>query len=87
MARIVPSTLKGKILAAVAGLVAAVIVALALLIVFWTWLSWVLVAAFILVGVVVVLAAAGLPIYLFKRRRKLTALRADWTDLEAANNP
>ena len=87
MARIVPSTLKGKILATVSGLLAVAVLTLVLLIVFWTWLSWVLVAAFILCGAVVVLLAAGLLVYFVKRRRKLTALRVNWTDCEAQSNP
>lgn len=87
MARIVPSTLKGKILAALVGLVAVAILGLVLLVVFWTWLSWVLVAAFILVGAVVVLLAAGLLVYFLRQRRKLSALRVNWTDREAPTNP
>lgn len=87
VARIIPSTLKGKILAALLGLSALAVLALALLVVFWTWLSWVLVAAFILLGATVILLAAGLLIYLFKQRRKLTALRLDWSDREAQINP
>lgn len=87
VARIIPSTLKGKILAALLGLSALAVLALALLVVFWTWLSWVLVAAFILLGAAVILLAAGLLIYLFKQRRKLTALRLDWSDREAQINP
>ena len=87
MARIIPSTLKGKILAALVGLAAAVILGLTLLVVFWTWLSWVLVAAFILCGAVVVLLALGLLVYLFRQRRKLLALRVGWTDSEALGNP
>lgn len=87
VARIIPSTLKGKILAALLGLSAVAVLALALLVVFWTWLSWVLVAAFILLGAAVVLLAVGLLVYLFKQRRKLTALRPDWIDREAQTNP
>jgi len=87
VARIVPSTLKGKILATLVGLATVVILGLTLLVVFWTWLSWVLVAAFILCGAVVVLLAVGLLIYLLRQRRKLTALRVGWTDREAQGNP
>ncbi len=87
MARIIPSTLKGKILAALVGLAAAVILGLTLLVVLWTWLSWVLVAAFILCGAVVVLLALALLVYLFRQRRKLMALRVGWTDREAQGNP
>lgn len=87
VARIIPPTLKGKILAALVGLAALAILGLTLLVVFWTWLSWVLVAAFILCGAVVVLLAVGLLIYLLKQRRKLTALRVGWTDREAQGNP
>ena len=87
VARIIPPTLKGKILAALVGLAALAILGLTLLVVFWTWLSWVLVAAFILCGAVVVLLAVGLLIYLLKQRRKLTALRVGWTDQEAQGNP
>ena len=87
VARIIPPTLKGKILAALVGLAAAVILGLTLLVVFWTWLSWVLVAAFILCGAVVVLLALGLLVYLFRQRRKLMALRVGWTDSEALGNP
>lgn len=87
MARIVPSTLKGKILATLAGLAAAAISCITLLVVFWTWLSWVLVAAFILCGSVVVLLALGLLGYFLWRRRKLTALRVDWSDREALGSP
>ncbi len=83
MARIVPGTLKGKILAALLAVVALVVLALALLVVFWTWLSWVLVAAFVLYGAVVVLLAVGLLGYLVWNRQKLTALRLDWSDREA----
>ena len=83
MARIIPSTLKGKILAALLAVVVLVVLALALLVVFWTWLSWVLVAAFVLYGAVVVLLAVGLLGYLVWNRRKLTALRMDWSDREA----
>lgn len=87
MARIIPRTLKGKILAALVGLAAASILAIALLVLLWTWLSWVLVAAFILCGAVVVLLAAGLLGYLVRQRRKLSALRANWTDREAPGSP
>ncbi len=87
MARIIPSTLKGKILAALLGLATVAILGLTLLVVFWTWLSWVLVAAFILCGAVVVLLALGLLVYLFRQRRKLMALRVGWTDREAQGNP
>ena len=83
MARIIPGTLKGKILAALFAVVALVVLALALLVVFWTWLSWVLAAAFVLYGAVVVLLALGLLGYLVWNRRKLTALRLDWSDREA----
>ncbi len=87
MARIIPSTLKGKILAALLGLATVAILGLTLLVVFWTWLSWVLVAAFILCGAIVVLLALGLLAYLFRQRRKLMALRVGWTDREAQSNP
>lgn len=87
MARIVPRTLKGKILATLVGLAAAAILGMALLVVFWTWLSWVLVAAFILCGALVVLLAAGLLIYLLRQRQKLMALRVNWIDREAPTNP
>ena len=83
MARIIPRTLKGKILAALFAVIALVVLALALLVVFWTWLSWVLVAAFVLYGAVVVLLALGLLGYLVWNRQKLTALRLDWSDQEA----
>lgn len=83
MARIIPRTLKGKILAALLGLAAVVILGLVLLVVFWTWLSWVLVAAFVLYGAVVALLAVGLLGYLVWNRQKLTALRLDWIDREA----
>lgn len=86
MARIVPSTLKGKILAALLCLAAVTILGLVLLVVFWTWLSWVLVAAFVLYGVVVVLLALGLLGYLVWKRHKLTALRLDWIDSEAQSS-
>ena len=87
MARIIPGTLKGKILAALLAVITLVVLALALLVVFWTWLSWVLVAAFVLCGAVVVLLAVGLLVYLLTQRRKLTALRVGWTDGEALGNP
>lgn len=87
MARIIPPTLKGKILAVLLGLAGVAILGLTLLVVFWTWLSWVLVAAFILLGAAVVLLAVGLLVYLLKQRRKLTALRPDWIDREAQTNP
>ena len=87
MARIIPGTLKGKILAALLAVITLVVLALALLVVFWTWLSWVLVAAFVLCGAVVVLLAVGLLVYLLTQRRKLTALRVGWTDGEAIGNP
>lgn len=87
MARIIPRTLKGKVLAALAGLVAVAIIGLVLLVVFWIWLSWLLVAAFILCGAAVVILAAGLLAYLVRQRHKLSALRADWTDREAQGNP
>ena len=83
MARIIPRTLKGKILAALLAVATLVVLALVLLVVFWTWLSWVLVAAFVLYGAVVVLLALGLLGYLVWNRRKLTALRLDWSDREA----
>lgn len=87
VARIIPGTLKGKILAALLAVITLVVLALALLVVFWTWLSWVLVAAFVLCGAVVVLLAVGLLVYLLTQRRKLTALRVGWTDGEALGNP
>lgn len=87
MRRIIPRTLKGKVLATLVSLVAVAILGLALLVVFWTWLSWVLVAAFVLCGAVVVLLAAGLLYYFVRRRRKISALRVDWTDREAQSNP
>ncbi len=87
MARIIPGTLKGKILAALLAVITLAVLALALLVVFWTWLSWVLVAAFVLCGAVVVLLAVGLLVYLLTQRRKLTALRVGWTDGEALGNP
>lgn len=83
MARIIPRTLKGKILAALLAVITLVVLALVLLVVFWPWLSWVLVAAFVLYGAVVVLLAVGLLGYLVWNRRKLTALRMDWSDREA----
>lgn len=83
MARIIPRTLKGKTLAALLAVVTLVVLALVLLVVFWTWLSWVLVAAFVLYGAVVVLLALGLLAYLVWNRQKLTALRLDWSDREA----
>ncbi|MYD92518.1 MAG: hypothetical protein F4Y02_02250 [Chloroflexi bacterium] len=86
MARIIPRTLKGKILAALLGLAAVAILGLVLLVVFWTWLSWVLVAAFVLYGAVVVLLAVGLLGYLVWKRQKLTALRLDWIDSEAQSH-
>ena len=87
VARIIPGTLKGKILAALLAVITLVVLALALLVVFWTWLSWVLVAAFVLCGAVVVLLAVGLLVYVLTQRRKLTALRVGWTDGEALGNP
>lgn len=87
VARIIPSTLKGKILAALLGLAVGVILGLLLLVVFWTWLSWVLVAAFVLCGALVVLLAAGLLIYLLRQRQKLAALRVNWIDRDAATGP
>lgn len=83
MARIIPRTLKGKILAALLGVAIGAILGLVLLVVFWTWLAWVLVAAFVLYGAVVVLLAVGLLGYLVWNRQKLTALRLDWIDSEA----
>ncbi|MDE2869611.1 MAG: hypothetical protein OXR64_12205 [Chloroflexota bacterium] len=83
MARIIPRTLKGKILAALLGVAIGAILGLVLLVVFWTWLSWVLVAAFVLYGAVVTLLAVGLLGYLVWNRQKLTALRLDWIDSEA----
>ncbi|MDE2769079.1 MAG: hypothetical protein OXO54_06605 [Chloroflexota bacterium] len=83
MARIVPSTLKGKILAALLALSVVTILGLVLLVVFWTWLSWILVAAFVLYGAVVMLLTLGLLGYLVWNRQKLTALRLDWSDSEA----
>jgi hypothetical protein len=80
--RIVPRTLKGKVVAAILGLAALVTLAVALLLVFWTWLSYVLVAVLILYGTVIALLALGLMGYLVWQRRKLTALRLDWTDGE-----
>ena len=86
VARIVPRTLKGKIRASLLGLLAMMVLGLALLVVFWTWLSWVLVVAFLLCGAVVVLLAASLPLYLLRRRQKLAALRVGWTDHEAQHS-
>ena len=86
MARIIPRTLKGKILAALLGLAAVAILGIVLLVVFWTWLSWVLVAAFVIYGAVVVLLAVGLLGYLVWKRQKLTALRLDWIDSEAQSH-
>ena len=86
MARIIPRTLKGKILAALLGVAIGAILGLVLLAVFWTWLSWVLVAAFVLYGAVVVLLALGLLVYLVWKRHKLTALRLDWIDREAQSH-
>jgi len=83
VARIIPRTLKGKILAALLGVAIGAILGLVLLVVFWTWLSWVLVAAFVLYGAVVTLLAVGLLGYLVWNRQKLTALRLDWIDSEA----
>ncbi len=80
--RIIPPTLKGKVVAALLGLAALITLALALLVVFWTWLSYVLVAVLILYGAVIVLLALGLLGYLVRRRQKLTALRLEWTDGE-----
>jgi len=86
VARIIPRTLKGKILAALLGLAAVAILGIVLLVVFWTWLSWVLVAAFVIYGAVVVLLAVGLLGYLVWKRQKLTALRLDWIDSEAQSH-
>lgn len=86
MARIIPRTLKGKILAALLGVAIGAILGLVLLVVFWTWLSWVLIAAFVLYGAVVVLLALGLLVYLVWRRHKLWALRLDWIDREAQSH-
>ena len=80
--RIIPRTLKGKVLAALIGLLALLSLALVLLVVLWMWLSYVLVAAFILYGSVIVLLALGLVSYLVWQRQKLTALRLHWTDAE-----
>ena len=85
--RIVPRSVKGKIRAALLGVTALVTLALVLLVVLWTWLSYVLVAAFLLFGAVVVLLALGLVIYLVWKRRNLTALRVDWKDREADSHP
>lgn len=87
MARIVPRTLKGKILAVLLGVLAVAVLGIVLLVVFWTWLSWALVAGFIFCGAVVVLLASGLLVYLVRQRRKLVALRVDWIDREAQDNP
>ena len=84
--RIVPHTLKGKVLAALLGLAALLTLALVLLVVFWTWLSYVLVAVLMLYGFVITLLAVGLFVYLVWKRRKLTALRLDWTDSEARSS-
>ena len=81
--RIVPRTLKGKILAALLAVIALVTLALVRLVVFWMWLSWVLIGAFVLYGAVIVLVAVGLLVYLVWKRKKLTALRRDWIDREA----
>jgi hypothetical protein len=86
VARIIPRTLKGKVLASLAGLAAAAILALVLLVVLWTWLSWVLVVAFVTYGAVIVLASVGLMIYLIRRRRRLAALRLRWIDRETQVN-
>ena len=80
---LVPPTLKGKVLAASIALIALFAVAVALLVVFWAWLSYVLAAALALYGALITLAGAGLAAYLVWRRRKLTALRIDWMDREA----
>ena len=80
--RIIPPTLKGKVVAALLGLAAPITLALTLLVVFWTWLSYVLVAVLILYGTVVVLLALGLLGYLVWQRQKLTTLRREWTDGE-----
>ena len=85
--RIVPRSVKGKIRAALLGVTALVTLALVLLVVLWTWLSYVLVVAFLLFGAVVVLLALGLVIYLVWKRRNLTALRVDWKDREADSHP
>ena len=83
---LVPRTLKGKILAASIALAALFTVAVALLVVFWAWLSYVLAAAFALYGALITLAGTGLAAYLVWRRHKLTALRLDWTDREAQSH-
>ena len=86
VARIIPRTLKGKVLASLAVLAAAASLALVLLVVLWTWLSWVLVAAFVSYGAVIVLATVGLMVYLIRRRRRLAALRLRWIDRESQVN-
>ena len=85
--RIVPRTVKGKTLAALLALAAVSVLALALLVVFWTWLSYVLVAVFMLYGAVVVLLGLGLVVYLVWQRRKVIALRLDWPDRESESHP
>ncbi len=83
MSRLVPRTLKGKIQAALFAPWAALAAALVLLVVFWPWLSYALAALFALVGALAALAALAAAGYVVWRRRKLAALRVDWSDADA----
>ena len=79
--RLLPRTTKGKVLALLFVPWALFVLGLIILVVYWEWMSYVLTGLLVFYGVAVVLLGSGLVIYLFWRRRKLTAFWTGWRDV------
>ena len=85
--RLLPRTLKGKVLAAILVPGALFFVVLILLLAYWEWMSYVLIGLFVFYGVIVALLTAGLFVYLCWRRRKVGAVWTGWRDSTDAGGP
>ena len=78
--RLFPRTWKGKLWALALAPLGLVVIALAVTVVFWSVMSFVLAALFALYGALIVGLVLCLAGYMFWRRAKLAGLRVGWRD-------
>ena len=79
--RLLPRTTKGKVLALLFVPWSLFVLGLIILVIYWEWMSYVLIGMLVVYGVVVVLLGSGFFTYLFWRRRKLAVFLTGWRDV------
>ncbi len=78
--RLFPRTWKGKLRVLALAPLGLALMALAITVVFWTVMSFVVAALFALYGALIVVVGLSLAGYMFWRRAKVGGLRVGWHD-------